>query len=156
MDIKDKYTGAVLKSVSGDTLRGANLSEADLRGANLSRADLSGANLRGASLSRADLSEANLSGADLSWANLFGADLSGTNLFGTIGNMRELKSMQCDTWSVTWTADTVQIGCQRHTIAEWWAFNDAAISNMDDKALVWWQKWKPILQQIIGTKSQGE
>ena len=62
-------------------LSGANLSAADLRYANLSDADLSGANLRYANLSDADLSDADLSGADLR---------------GTIGNMKEVFSMQLD------------------------------------------------------------
>jgi hypothetical protein len=89
IEIKNK-DGAVLRTVDADTLRWANLREANLRGANLLGADLCGANLRGAdlrwaNLSGADLSGANLSGADLSgadlhWANLSGADLSGADL----------------------------------------------------------------------------
>ena len=107
MQIKHRYTGAVLfegesgmsmrdalerATKSGANLRGAdlscaNLSGADLRGADLSGADLSHANLRGADLSCADLSHANLrgadlSGADLSCANLSGADLSCANPSG--------------------------------------------------------------------------
>jgi uncharacterized protein YjbI with pentapeptide repeats len=75
IEIKHRFTGAILHTVEADTLSGANLSGADLSGANLYGADLSGANL-----SRADLGGANLSGADLRGANLYGADLSGANL----------------------------------------------------------------------------
>ena len=53
--------------------------------------------------------------------------------------------------SVTYTATHMAIGCQQHEIAEWWAFDDAAISRMDERALRWWRVWKPILQQIIAT-----
>jgi hypothetical protein len=90
MEIKHRFTGAVLFTTKGATTTaaaGANLSGANLSGANLSRANLSGANLSGTDLLWADLSWANLSGADLSGANLSranlsGADLSGANLSG--------------------------------------------------------------------------
>ena len=55
IEIKNKYTNKVIKTVKAETLI-----EADLSGADLSRADLSGADLSGADLSRADLSGANL------------------------------------------------------------------------------------------------
>ncbi|WP_288080674.1 pentapeptide repeat-containing protein [Pseudomonas sp.] len=119
------------------------------------RANLSGANLSGANLSNADLSHASLSGANLSHANLSGADLSGANLsevkslWGASGNCSEIKAIQCDLWPVTYTADRMQIGCQFHTIAEWWAFSDGEIAKMDSLALDWWCIWKPILQKII-------
>jgi len=97
VEIKHRYTGALLFTYDGAdlreaylreaNLRGANLSGANLYGANLSGANLSGAylygaNLRGANLSGAYLREANLRGANLSGANLYGADLSGANLSG--------------------------------------------------------------------------
>jgi hypothetical protein len=100
MQIKHRWTGAVLFDGDVADLCGADLREADLRRAdlreahlygadlrranlseaNLSGANLSGANLSGANLYRANLSEANLSGANLSGANLSGANLSGANL----------------------------------------------------------------------------
>lgn len=58
--------------------------------------------------------------------------------------------MQIDTYPVTWTADVMQIGCQCHPIATWMAFSDSDILAMDgQKALNWWKKWKPIIQNII-------
>ena len=95
IEIKNRFTGAVLKIVDAANLCKANLYKADLYKADLSGADLykanlswanlnganlSGANLRGANLSGADLYKANLSGADLSGANLCEANLSGANL----------------------------------------------------------------------------
>ena len=111
--------------------------QADLRGAYLSDANLSGAYLRGA----------NLSGAYLRGANL--SELS--SICGLTGNLREVKAIQADIWPVTYTATHMQIGCQFHTLAEWWAFNDEEIGRMDSKALDWWAVWKPILQKIIET-----
>ena len=104
MQIKHRYTEAVL--FEGDTgmttrqmlekataakanLRGANLYDADLRGADLRGADLYGANLRGANLYGANLCGAYLSGANLYGANLRGAYLGGADLRGA--NLRGKK-----------------------------------------------------------------
>jgi uncharacterized protein YjbI with pentapeptide repeats len=112
----------------------ADLSYENLSYADLSYADLSGANLRGA----------NLRGARLSGADLSDASLSGANLRGVIGNMREIRSIHIDTWPVAWVMSpegvaTVQIGCQRHTLAEWAEFSDKKIISMHSRALDWWR-----------------
>ncbi|MCE5292958.1 MAG: pentapeptide repeat-containing protein [Nocardiaceae bacterium] len=70
IEIKHRFTGAVLL-----TLDRADLRSADLRSADLRSADLQSAYLRSSYLSGADLSGAYLSGADLSGAYLAGADL---------------------------------------------------------------------------------
>ena len=113
------------------------------------RADLSGADLRRANLYRANLSEANLSEANLSGANLRRANLSGADLFGAVGNMREMKTIITDNHPMTYTHDTLQIGCERHPIADWWKFGDERIAKMETGAVEWWAIWKPILQNII-------
>ena len=151
--------------LSGANLRYANLRYADLIGANLRHADLSGANLRYANLRYADLSYANLIGANLIGANLSGAnlryaDLIGADLNGAVGNKKHIKSLQIDTWDVTYTSTHMQIGCQIHEISRWWNFTDAQIDSMDSEALDWWKKWKPVLRQIIeispATPTKGE
>ena len=142
-------------NLSGADLHYANLRGANLRGANLSYANLRGADLRGANLRGAKLRGANLSGADLSGANLHGAylryaDLRGVQLWGTTGNNRHVRSLQCGTYAVTYTADRLQIGRQNRAIADWWGFDDRRILEMDGRAaLEWWRVWKPILQTII-------
>lgn len=93
---------------------------------------------------------ANLRGAYLEGANLRGANLEGAYLWGCSGNLKHMKSVFCEQYMVTYTADVLQIGCQRHPIAEWWEFDDKRILEMDGKtALKWWRVWKPILKQII-------
>jgi hypothetical protein len=82
IEIKNRWTGALLLCLQADNLSGADLSDANLSDANLSDANLSGANLSDANLSGANLSDANLSGANLSGADLSGANLSGANLSG--------------------------------------------------------------------------
>jgi len=131
-------------------LRGANLRGADLMGANLRDADLRGANPIDANLMGANLRDANLMGANLRGADLRGADLRGADLANCNGNFKHMKSVFCEQYPVTYTVDVMQIGCQRHSIAEWWEFDDKRILEMDGKtALKWWRIWKPILKQII-------
>ena len=97
--------------------------------------------------SRANLTRANLYGVNLTRANL-----DGVNLHGASGNLNNLKSVFCDTYPVTYTAEVMQIGCQCHKLEDWWSFDDARIIEMEGKtALKWWRTWKPILQQIIAT-----
>jgi uncharacterized protein YjbI with pentapeptide repeats len=137
-------------NLSGADLSDANLSYANLRGANLRGANLSYANLSGADLSDANLSYANLRGANLSGASLSGANLSGASIWQTSGNGKHLMSIFLDTYPVTYTAEVMQIGCERHAIASWWEFTDQQIREMDGRqALDWWAKYKPLLQQII-------
>ncbi len=92
IEIKHRYTQAILKTVDAETLRSADLRGADLRGADLSGAyligsylsgaDLNGAYLRGADLRGAYLSGAYLRDAYLRDAYLSGADLNGADLRG--------------------------------------------------------------------------
>ena len=77
IEIKHRYTGAVLRTINADTLTEANLTRAYLYGADLHGADLTWADLRGADLREADLSGTDLTGAYLYGANLSWADLSG-------------------------------------------------------------------------------
>ena len=125
---------------------------ADLQGANLREANLQGANL----LRGADLQGVNLRGADLRWAdlqgvNLRGADLQGADLQEAVGNMIEVKSAQFERYKLTWTADVLHIGCQRHPIADWFNFTDLRIDAMDrGHSLVWWNKWKEVIRKLVG------
>ena len=146
-------------------LRNATLRNADLRFADLRGADLRDANLQEADLRNATLRDANLQGADLSYANLRDADLRGAvlryiHLRATIGNMREVKSLQFEDHPITYTASDLQIGCERHPIKRWWAMDDSTIDDMDYGALDWWRKWKEPLRQMIelspATPTEGE
>ena len=130
-------------------LRSADLSYADLRSAYLRSADLRSANLRSAYLRSADLRSANLRYADLSHADLRSANLSDADLSYAVGNLIHLKSIFIERYPITYTADVMQIGCERHAIADWWEFDDERIGRMDNGALEWWKKWQPFIQQAI-------
>ncbi len=122
IEILNRYTRAVIYTVDADTLRDADLSDANLRGANLRRADLREADLRRANLRGADLGEADLRGANLSGANLSRADLSGANLSGA--NAQTAKG---DWLRITGSRhaihavdeDNISIGCMRASLV-WW------------------------------------
>ncbi len=135
-------------NLRGADLRYANLRGADLRGADLRGADLGYANLRGADLRDADLGYANLRDADLRGANLRGADLRGADLL-CMGDMEFIFTMQFDRWPIGFTRDTLQIGCQRHSIDDWKNFDDEKIRKMDTTAFDWWCKWKDHIFKTI-------
>ena len=131
-------------------LGGVNLGNVNLYGADLRNADLRNAYLRNADLRNADLGGADLRNADLRNADLGGADLRNVNLGGVFGNMKHVKSLQIEKYYITYTSKIIQIGCQSYTIEEWKNFNNKSILEMDGKrALEWWNKWKPIIMQII-------
>ena len=94
---------------------------------------------------RADLRGANLRGADLSGANLRGA-----NLNGVCGLNDWIKNIQIEDWPISYTSETMQIGCQRHPLDAWRNFSDAEIRAMDGKkALTFWHKWRETIFKII-------
>ena len=139
-------------NLEGANLEGANLEGANLRGAHLEGANLWGANLRGANLRGAYLEGAYLKGAYFEGAYLEGAYLEEANLT-CFGNMKEIRTMQVDTWEIGYTADTLQVGCQRHPIDKWRKWDTVAgrkwIEQMDSKALEWADRNLGLVLQII-------
>ena len=136
-EIKNRFTGEVLftcevpDGVESGMITLHAVEEAILSNANLSGADLSNANLR-----NADLSNANLSGADLSNANLRNAKNAPLIINGLH-------------WIVSINGfGMMRIGCQRHKVEEWASFNDDQISEMDSRALDFWNKNKAMLLSI--------
>ena len=83
---------------------------------------------------------ANLRGADLSGANLREADLR-----HCIGNMREIKSAQWDTYAVVWTDSVLAIGCQQHPIKFWQSVTDEQLADMASDGVEWWKRNRRIL-----------
>ena len=123
--------------------------EADGVQAGLIGADLIGADLIGANLADANLINAALANVNLRGANLRGANLKGANLRGASGNLRHIKIIQVEKYDIVYTASTLQIGCQSHSIEKWQKLSDETVAKMDNGALEWWKKWKPIIMQII-------
>ena len=150
-DLRGAYLrGADLRGayLRGAYLYGADLYGADLRGAYLYGADLRGADLYGANLRGADLSGAGLGGADLRGADLRGAYLSGEKLINAPVSVLNLR------WDVLITEQYMRIGCQRHTHADWAAFDDHAIVVMDHQALRFWRQWREGLLMMCKSHAQ--
>jgi len=82
-------------------------------------------------------------------AVLRGANLSDADLRYCIGNLREIRSMQIDCYSISYTKDILSIGCQSHTLSKWITFNDEEIDSMATDALNFWKKWKEIIIKTI-------
>lgn len=92
---------------------------------------------------------ANLRMANLRWAYLKEANLQGVDLWNCVGNMKEVKSLQIDTYRITYTKDFLQIGCQGHPIEDWWSFDDETIKGMDKGALEWWKSNKDYIKMTL-------
>tara|TARA_R110000782_G_scaffold21400_1_gene57553 strand:- start:112 stop:669 length:558 start_codon:yes stop_codon:yes gene_type:complete len=146
--VRANLTGADL---IGANLIGANLSGANLSGANLREVDLVGASLIGADLVGASLIDADLRRANLCDANLIDANLIDAKLNNCAGNRKHIKSLFISsTYPIIYTSNILQIGCQRHEIAEWWDFSESQILEMDGKyALKFWRKYKEFIKSAI-------
>jgi hypothetical protein len=141
-------------NLSSADLGYANLSYANLSSADLGYANLGSANLRGANLGSANLSSANLRGANLGYADLGSANLSSANLRGATGNMREVKSLHIERWTVVWTQSpseitSVQIGCQVHPLGWWEEADENRIKSIDPNGWEAWQRLGPTVLSLI-------
>jgi len=138
MELKRWDTGEVIFEMGCATFR--ELVEGSIKaGVTLYRADMRGANMR-----YANMSDANMLDADMR-----GADMRGANMRYTLGNMIELKTLALEKYVVTFNDSHMAIGCQQHTIEEWFEFTDDRISQMDHGALEWWKKWKDFIFTAI-------
>lgn len=140
IEIKNRCTGTVICSVDAENLRGA-----DLRGAKLDGAYLCGANLRGA----------DLCGANLRGAYLRGADLCGANIDGEVLIRDPLIVSGLRYWCLI-TKQYMRLGCKLYHHAEWAAFSDTQIDNMDVDALAFWKAWKAPLLAMCAEHARGE
>ena len=135
--------------LEGVNFKDANLKDADLRGTNLKDAILTGANLADVDLMGANLKNANLTDANLEGADLIGANLEDVRVWNTIGNMREVRSMQIETYTITFTKDLLHIGCIGFPIEKWKNMSDEDVSRLSYKALKLWHKWKDFIFTAI-------
>ena len=123
---------------------------AELSGADLSDADLSGAYLLSANLSRANLSRVNLVGANKSGANFLGATFNETIWRDGVKISKAPIEISDLLYRVFILEKHMQIGCELHTIADWQAFDDRRIAEMDGKdALKFWRENKAKLLAFV-------
>jgi len=160
-EIKNRFTGEVqfianIKAKKDDAIS-AKVGLA-VRWAIENKADLSGANLSGAYLSGANLSGADLSGAYLSRAYLSGADLSGADLSRANGEKITIEKIpiQIETgeYHVIIFDAHMKIGCEFHSLVDWWNFDNERIAQMDGtRSRRFWDTWKAPL--VVVCESNG-
>jgi len=118
----------------------ANLARAYLADANLADANLAGANLAGAYLADANLAGANLAGANL-------ADAKWRD--GIIIQRQPIQINGLAPYAVTILDQHMQIGCELHSLADWDAFDDRRIIEMEGlTAARFWKAHKAGLMAI--------
>jgi uncharacterized protein YjbI with pentapeptide repeats len=154
IEIRHRFTDNVMFARDAENMReaiekavsaGANLARANLAGAYLAGANLDGANLARANLAGAYLAGATLDGAYLAGANLAGAYLAGANLAGETLSIAPVQVLGL-TWPVLITPEFMRIGCQRHSHADWEAFDRERIRSMSCAAEAFWDLWRtPLL-----------
>jgi hypothetical protein len=84
-------------------------------------------------------------GAYLAGANLAGAYLAGANLAGETLSIAPVQVLGL-TWPVLITPEFMRIGCQRHSHADWEAFDRERIRSMSCAAEAFWDLWRtPLL-----------
>ena len=82
-------------------------------------------------------------------ADLRDANLRDVRLRRVVGDGERIKTVQSK-WHIAYTEDIMAIGCQQHTLEDWFSFPDSRISRMGVDSLRWWKEYKPILKVITG------
>lgn len=151
--------GGIRADFSYQNLAHLDFSERDLSGAcfwstNLNSINAFRTNFSGAHLMGAELEQANLAYANLSHANLTGASLKHTNLFrvkmmGTMGNGKEIKTIQIGGFPCAYTNKTIQFACQRHDIDVWVNITEAALEGMDPNAKTYYAHYYDLIKELV-------
>lgn len=156
------FHGALMDECNFDM---AVLAHSDFREASLCGADFTGANcksvcFRGADLTNADFTEAYLQYADFRQSDLKDACLRGADLSYAIGDMKYIKTLAFDKWTIVYTHDRLFIGTAHDSIEGWFNRTDAELLGMrrldpslprGKEMLNWWHKYRPILSAMIAT-----
>ena len=135
---------------------GANLAGANMAGANMAGANMAGAYLPSANMAGANMADANMAGAYLPGANMAGANMTGAKWRdGIVINKHPIQLFGLH-WRVTILDAHMQIGCELHTLADWAAYDDARIAQMDGReALRFWRAHKDVLLGLAKSAGRG-
>jgi carbonic anhydrase/acetyltransferase-like protein (isoleucine patch superfamily) len=74
---------------------------------------------------------------------------SNAQLYGDAICTKAANVIYTSDYTITISDNFIKIGCQNHSIDDWYSFTDEQISKMACNALTWWKIWKPILFAII-------
>ena len=91
--------------------------------------------------------------ANLSGANLSGADLSGANLSWANNEKITIKKIPIQIatgeYHVIIFDAHMKIGCEFHSLADWWNFDNERIAQMDGtRSRRFWDTWKALLMAV--------
>ena len=162
-EIKNRFTGEVQFTAEIEVDENTSLDMKiglAVRWAYKANANLQGAYLRGANLQDANLQGAYLQGAYLRGANLQDADLLGANLQDADGEKITIEKapiqILTDTYSVIIFDAHMKIGCEFHSLTEWWGFDNERIAKMNGtRARRFWDTWKAPLQAVCKANGRG-
>jgi len=108
----------------------------------------------------ANLFGANLTGADLTGADLFGADLTRANLTGADGKKTTIKKTPIQISGLRWNIiifdKDMRIGCEYHSLTDWWSYSDDRIKKMDAQAPEFCNQYKTMLQGICAATGRAD
>lgn len=129
-DFNDANLGAArfqACDLQGHDFSGCDLRDANFNGANLTDANFTGAQLKQASFIAANCANANFTDSNIvktnfTKANLDNANLKNVKIDATIGNSKEIKSLQTGGRYLTWTSDYVWADCIKGPIAPFLKF----------------------------------
>jgi hypothetical protein len=85
---------------------------------------------------------------DFTGANLTDANLTDANIMNIIGDGIKIKTIHTGKWTIAYTDIDMAIGCKQYPIKDWMSFDNYRIDAMDPGAVLWWEKWKPIIVRM--------
>jgi len=57
-------------------------------------------------------------------------------------------------WNITIMDEHIRIGCELHTIKQWFSYGDSIISKMEPSALDWWLRNRKWLKLLCETRAE--
>ena len=94
-------------------------------------------------------------GTDLTEADLFGANLTGADGKKTTIEKTPIQISGLR-WHIIIFDKDMRIGCEYHSLADWWLYDDARIKKMDCTAPEFCNQYKTMLQEFRHPGVHGE
>jgi hypothetical protein len=132
------YTTLTRTDLSWSKFNGSFIGCVDFAGAKLYGSDFMNCTIYHTDFIGADLRYSDFTDSDITWSDFTGAKLNNCKGDGKI--IRNFDNSL--RYRITNYKDIMAIGCQQHTIEQWFNFTDNQIEKMDKNALEWWNTHK--------------
>lgn len=96
----------------------------------LEKVKLKKCDFRGSELDNSSFSDCDLTGCNFWEASLLNIRLDNVYLMDTIGNGKEIKSLQIGTFTIVYTCNLLQVGCKIYPIDKWSTFTNRDLLEM--------------------------